>query len=66
MGRPEMAGKHKYLVTQVGGGRRLRRHDPGASGGGWSKISTFVVVLSSFSSLYGACTVVVAGIGSHG
>ena len=32
MGRPEMAEKHKNPATQVGGRRRLRRPDPGASG----------------------------------
>ena len=44
----------------------LGRPDPGGSGGGWPKIFAGVVVWSSSSSLYGACTVVVAGIGSHG
>ena len=31
MGLPEMAEKHKNPATQVGGRRRLRRPDPGAS-----------------------------------
>ena len=65
MGWPEMAGKHKNLTTQVGGRRRLCRPDPGKSGGGWPENFTGVVVWSSSSSLSGACTVVVAGIGSH-
>ena len=45
MGRPEMAGKHKNPATQVGGRRRLRRPNPGASGGGWPGNFTGVVVL---------------------
>ena len=66
MGRPEIAEKHKNLATQVGGRRRLRISDPGASGGSWLENFTGVVVWSSSSSLSGVCTVVVAGIGSHG
>ena len=66
MGRPEMAEKHKNLATQVGDGCRLCRPDPSASGGGWPENFIGVVVWSSSSSLYGVCTVVVAGIGSHG
>ena len=66
MGRPEMAGKHKNPATQICCGRRLRGPDPGASGGGWPGNFTGVVVLSSSSSLAGACTVLVGGIGSHG
>ena len=66
MGRPKMAEKHKNLATQVGGRRRLGWSDPGASGGGWQENFTSVVVWSSSSSLSGVCTVVVAGIGSHG
>ena len=60
MGWPEMAGKHKNPATQV------RRPDPGASGGGWPKNFTGVVVWLSSSSISGACTVVVARIDSHG
>ena len=56
----------KNPATQVGGRRRLRRPDPGESGGGWPENFTGVVVWSSYSSLSGACIVVVAGIGSHG
>ena len=33
MGRPEMTEKGQNLVTQGGGCRRVRRPDPGASGG---------------------------------
>ena len=65
MGWPEMAGEHKNPATQVCGCRRLRRPDPGASGGGWLENFTGVVVWSSSSSISGAFTVVVAGIGSH-
>ena len=35
MGRSRMAEKQQNPVTQGGGYRRVRRHDPGASGGGW-------------------------------
>ena len=66
MGWPEMAEKHKNPVTLVGYRHRFRRPDPGASGGGWPGNFTGVVVWSSSSSLDGACTVMVAGIGSHG
>ena len=66
MGRPEMAEKHKNPVTQVGGSRCIRWPDPGSSGGGWPENFTGVVVWSSSSSMSSACTVVVAGIGSHG
>ena len=66
MGWPEMAEKHKNPATQVCGCHRLRRPDPGASGGGWPENFTGVVVWSSSSSMSGACTIVVAGIGSHG
>ena len=66
MGWPEMAKKHKNSATQVGGGRRLRRPDSGASGGDWPENFTSVVVWSSSSSMSGVCIVVVAGIGSHG
>ena len=45
MGWPEMAGKHKNPATQVCGCRRLRRPDPGASGGGWPENFTGVLVL---------------------
>ena len=34
MGRSEVARKMQKLVTHGDGGRRLRRPDPGASGGG--------------------------------
>ena len=64
MGWPEMAGKRKNPVTQVGR-PRLRRPDPGAFGGGWPENFTGVVIWSSSSSLSGACIVVVAGTGSH-
>ena len=66
MGLLEMAEKHKNPATQVGGRRSLRRPDPGASGGGWPENFTGVVVWSSSSSMASACTVMVAGIGSHG
>ena len=55
MGWPEMAEKHKNPTTQVG-----RLPDPCASGGGWPKNFTGVVVWSSTSSLADACTVMVA------
>ena len=64
MGRPGVAGKCRKMVTHSGGRRCLRRPDPGTSGGGWPGNFTGVVVWSS-SSLDGACTVVVAGIGSQ-
>ena len=35
MGRPGMAEKHQNPTTHRGGRRRVRRPDPGASGGGW-------------------------------
>ena len=35
MGRSEMAEKWLNPATQGGGCRRVRRLDPGASGGGW-------------------------------
>ena len=41
---PEMDEKHKNPATQVGGRRRLRLPDPGASGGGWPENFTGVVV----------------------
>ena len=66
MGWPEMAEKHKNPATQVCGCRRFRWPDPGASDGGWQENFTGVVVWSSSSSISGACTVVVAEIGSHG
>ena len=34
-GRPEMAGKWRNPTTHPGGCHRVRRLDPGASGGGW-------------------------------
>ena len=66
MSQPEMGGKHKNPATQVWDRRRLRLPDPGASGGGWPRNFTGVVVWSSSSSLADTCTVLVAGIGSHG
>ena len=44
----------KKMVTHGGGCIRLRRPDPGASGGGWPGNFTGVVVWSSSSSLAGA------------
>ena len=35
MGWREVAEKYKNPTTQVGGSRRVRRPDPGASGGDW-------------------------------
>ena len=35
MDRPEMAKKYENPMTHRGGRRRVRRPDPGASGGGW-------------------------------
>ena len=64
MGPPEMAGKHKNSATQVC--RRLSRPDLGASDGGWPGNFTDSCILTSSSSLAGACIVVEAGIGSHG
>ena len=35
MSWPKVVGKYKNPATQVGGSRRVRRPDPGASDGGW-------------------------------
>ena len=65
MGWSGVAEKCRKTVTHGGGRRRLRRPDPGASGGGWPGNFTGMVVWSTSSSLDGACTMVVARIGSH-
>ena len=64
-GRPGMAKKHQNPTTQSGRRCRFRRLDPSASGCGWPGNFTDMVIWSSSSSLADACTVVVAGIGSH-
>ena len=66
MGRPGMAEKKENPVTYRGGRCRVRRHDPGASGGGWQGNFTGEVISPSSSSLAGACARGVAGIASHG
>ena len=38
MGRPGISGKHQNPATQGGGGRRLRRPDPGAFSYSWPEI----------------------------
>ena len=60
---PRVARKCRKTVTHDG--RRLRRPDLGASGGGWLGNFTDVVIWSSSSSLVGACIMVVVGIDSH-
>ena len=66
MGRPRMAGKHQNPTTQGGGRRRLRRPDPGVSGGGWPRNFTGKNASPCSSSLAGACARVVASDASHG
>ena len=66
MGRPRMAEKHQNPATQGGGRRRLRRPDPGGSGGGWPGNFTYKIASPCSSSLAGECARVVAGDASHG
>ena len=66
MGRPGMARKSENPVTHHGGRRRIRRPDPGASGGGWPGNFTGEGASPSSSSLASACARGVAGISSHG